>query len=137
MSQRRTLVSERQRHSERNQRILKVSTPAGRRPWLLQRERLHPPASPFKSAASYTQPQGVPDDRRSGLQRAVGRLAREASMNTRVVSEYNEYLILTGGDKAAAASLMLAAVLRECQPVAIRSPADQASLAKPRIAKQG
>jgi len=32
MSQRRTLVSERQRHSERNQRILKVSTPVGRRP---------------------------------------------------------------------------------------------------------
>ena len=32
MSQRQTLVSERQRHSEEKQRIQKVSTPAGRRP---------------------------------------------------------------------------------------------------------
>jgi hypothetical protein len=32
MSQRQTLVSERQRHSEENQRIQKVSTRAGRRP---------------------------------------------------------------------------------------------------------
>ena len=32
-------------------------------------------------------------------------------MNNEVVSQYNEYLKLTGGDKAAAASLALAAVL--------------------------
>ena len=34
-------------------------------------------------------------------------------MNNQVVSEYNEYLKLTGGDKAAAASLTLAAVMME------------------------
>ena len=39
-------------------------------------------------------------------------------MNNQVVSEYNEYLKLTGGDKAAAASLTLAAALRDCQPAA-------------------
>ena len=51
---------------------------------------------------------------------------RETSMNNRVVSEYNEYLKLTGGDKAAAASLALAAALRECQPTGATEPADRA-----------
>ena len=32
-------------------------------------------------------------------------------MNNQIVSQYNEYLKLTGGDKAAAASLALAATL--------------------------
>lgn len=36
-------------------------------------------------------------------------------MNIQIVSEYNEYLSLTDGDKAAADSLTLAAALRECQ----------------------
>ena len=34
-------------------------------------------------------------------------------MNTQVVSQYNEYLKLTGGDKTAAAGLTLAAVMME------------------------
>ena len=37
-------------------------------------------------------------------------------MNVAIVQEYNEYLQLVGGDKTAAASLALAAALRECQP---------------------
>ncbi len=47
-------------------------------------------------------------------------------MNNQVVSEYNEFLKLTGGDKAAAASLTLAAALRECQPTWATEPADRA-----------
>ncbi len=47
-------------------------------------------------------------------------------MNNQVVSEYNEFLKLTGGDKAAAASLTLAAALRECQPTGAAEPADRA-----------
>ena len=39
-------------------------------------------------------------------------------MNTQVVSQYNEYLKLTGGDNAAAAGLTLAAALRDCRPAA-------------------
>ncbi len=39
-------------------------------------------------------------------------------MNNQVVSEYDECLKLTGGDKAAAASLALAAALRDSQPAA-------------------
>ena len=57
-------------------------------------------------------------------------------MNTQVVSEYNEYLILTGGNKAAAASLTLAAALRECQPVALSEPTNRVSSAKPRAATE-
>jgi excisionase family DNA binding protein len=39
-------------------------------------------------------------------------------MNAAVNALYAEYLEHTGGDKAAAASLALAAVLRDCQPAA-------------------
>ena len=44
-------------------------------------------------------------------------------MNNQVVSEYNEYLKLTGGDKAAAASLALAAVMMETRSEAPARPA--------------
>jgi len=44
-------------------------------------------------------------------------------MNNQVVSEYNEYLKLTGGDKAAAASLTLAAVMMESRNEAPARPA--------------
>ena len=37
-------------------------------------------------------------------------------MNNQIVSQYNEYLKLTGGDKAAAASLTLAAVMLDHHP---------------------
>ena len=47
-------------------------------------------------------------------------------MNTAVTREYAEYLELTGGDKAAAASLTLAATMRECQPAALTEPSDRA-----------
>ena len=40
-------------------------------------------------------------------------------MNNQVASEYNEYLKLTGGDKAAAASLTLAAALRDCRAATV------------------
>jgi excisionase family DNA binding protein len=39
--------------------------------------------------------------------------SREASMNNQVVSQYTEYLKLTSGDKAAAASLTLGAIMLE------------------------
>lgn len=46
-------------------------------------------------------------------------------MNNEVVSQYNEYLKLTGGDKAAAASLTLAAVMLDHQPATPgKSPPD-------------
>ncbi len=44
-------------------------------------------------------------------------------MNNQVVSQYNEYLKLTGGDKAAAASLTLAAVMMEGRSEAPAPPA--------------
>jgi excisionase family DNA binding protein len=44
-------------------------------------------------------------------------------MNNQVVGEYNEYLKLTGGDKAAAASLTLAAVMMEGRSEAPALPA--------------
>jgi excisionase family DNA binding protein len=44
-------------------------------------------------------------------------------MNNQVVSEYNEYLKLTGGDKTAAASLTLAAVTMEGRSEAPARPA--------------
>ncbi|MGA2035806.1 MAG: helix-turn-helix domain-containing protein [Thermoguttaceae bacterium] len=47
-------------------------------------------------------------------------------MNIQVASEYNEYLKLTGGDRVAAASLALAAALREFQPTGATEPADRA-----------
>ena len=40
-------------------------------------------------------------------------------MNAAVNSLYAEYLDHTGGDKAAAASLTLAAALRDCQPATV------------------
>ena len=53
-------------------------------------------------------------------------------MNNEVVSQYNEYLKLTGGDKAAAASLTLAAVMvddraQAQQPVAALTVDEAAS----------
>jgi len=47
-------------------------------------------------------------------------------MNAAVNAIYAEYLEHTGGDKAAAASLALAAVLQDCQPIASQKqpPAD-------------
>ena len=47
-------------------------------------------------------------------------------MNETVNALYAEYLVHTGGDKAAAASLTLAATLRDCQPAAAE-PAESKS----------
>jgi excisionase family DNA binding protein len=51
-------------------------------------------------------------------------------MNNEVVSEYNEYLKLTGGDKAAAASLTLAAAMKQSHGEAPALPATAMTVAE-------
>ena len=57
-------------------------------------------------------------------------------MNNQVVSEYGECLKLTGGDKAAAASLALAAALRDCQPAAAEPAPSTGALTAAEAAKR-
>ena len=44
-------------------------------------------------------------------------------MNATVLQDFTDYLALVDGDKAAAASLALAAALRDCRPAAAAEPA--------------
>jgi excisionase family DNA binding protein len=66
----------------------------------------------------------------------IGGCFREASMNNQVVSEYGECLKLTGGDKAAAASLALAAALRDSQPAAAEPAPSTGALTAAEAAKR-